>query len=174
MADLYVNLPRRILDTLKTALGTDFRVYFDGDPVAIGSSQLPCIVVDWDTAEGVRAPTGHDKWRHTIIIKVVLNKMDDVNVMDLPGDGSLVEVPTKKRLEQVIFGRDATTREYNTDTVLGVLRRNFSMGGRELSQEPTVEFGISQRPGDAASTVVTSEGHIRIVAEELIQVTGRT
>ena len=176
MADvaLYENLPRIILNKLRANLGdSNFATYWDGDPVMIGKSQMPALIVDWEDAQPLQAPTRHDKWQQQITVKVVLNKMDDVNTSEAGGKGILIEVPTKKRLERFIFARDKTTREYLPDTVLGVLRKEFSMGGKTSDQVARVQFGISERPGDNANIMVTAEAHVILNATELIAVTGR-
>lgn len=173
----YTPLPRRILETIKGVMGDvgsgGFATYWDGDPVIMQDSWLPALIVDWESIAPLAAPTGHDRNQNTIVIKVVLNKMDDAGINDVQGGGTVMETPTKKRLEQFILARDGVTKQYLPKTVLGVIRKNFTMAGGEISQEPTVQFGNSQRPG-GDDTIVTSEAHISVAARELIQVTGRS
>ena len=187
--ELYINLPRRILNKIKGVMGTyddkhptapqnGFNTYFDGEPFFIAASQLPALIVDWQRIDPASAPTGMDKWSHNIVIKVVLNKMDDAGVIDIQGgNGDIIETPTKKRLENYLFARDATTGEYLTKTIYGVIRKYFTMDGGEITQSPIAELGESNRPSNEGGTVSelpTSEAHVTITAQELIEVQPRS
>lgn len=169
----YVNLSRRILNLLREELSYKFAAYFDGEPVLVGVSQLPALIVDWDSAAGQPAATRHDRWQHTIIVKVLMNKMGDIGSVEAGGTKAIIEVNTKKQLEDIIFGRDATSLDYRNDTVMGVLRRNFTMTGAELDQVVNIQFGNSQRPS-GADTVVTTEAWVTILASEQFAVANRT
>lgn len=169
------NVARVLLNTLRKELGSTFKTYWDGDPIAIGQSQLPALIVDWERADSIVAPTRHDRWRHSIVIKVLVNKMEDVSTLDTQGTGILIEVPTKKRLEGYIFARDKTTGEYKADTVLGVLRRKYTLEGRQGNQIANVVFGITERPGEGGALHIAAEGHIELtVDEKSIAVSNRT
>lgn len=177
MADiaLKVNLPRVILNKLRAELGSTFATYWDGDPIAIGISQMPALIVDWERSDNAPAPTRHDKWTHTVLVKAVVNKMEDTSTLEAGGSkGILIEVPTRKKLERMVFARREDNGEYLTDTVLGVLRRNYTMGGRESNQIANVEFGVNQRLTDGGEDAITAEAHIRLTANELQAVAGRT
>lgn len=176
MADVpvYTNAPRIILDTLRNELDAHFKSFWHGDPVAIGKSQLPALMIDWEQSSPMAAPTGHDKWQHSIVVKVLVNKMDDVSTLDMAGKGVTVDVPTRQRLEKLIFARNGTTKQYLPDTVMGVLRRQFTMGSTISDQVTSIDYGISQRPNGRAATVITAEAHLRLLVTELIQVSGRT
>lgn len=177
MADiaLMVNLPRVILNKLREELGSTYATYWDGDPIAIGVSQMPALIVDWERSENVGAPTRHDKWAHTILVKAVVNKMEDTSTLEAGGGkGILIEVPTRKKLERMVFARRKDNGEYLTDTVLGVLRRNYTMGGRESNQIANVEFGVSQRLTDGGQDAITAEAHVRLSVNELQAVPTRT
>lgn len=159
-------------------LGATFRTYWDGDPIAIGQSQLPALIVEWERSDSIAAPTRHDRWRHSIVVKVLVNKMEDVSTLDQGGDSShggvLIDVPTRKKLKRFIFARDKTTGEYKNDTVLGVLRRNYTLQGRQGNQIANVVFGITERPGQGGELHITAEGHIELtVDEKSISVTNR-
>lgn len=174
--ELYKELPRRILETLEAELGDMFNVYFDGEPVLIGLSHLPALIVDVESSSPLQGPTGHDRWLHSIVLKVCVNKMDDAALGDMTGEANrIIDVPTKQRLQKMIFAKDSTTRQYITNSVMGVLRRNFTMDGTISDQKVTVEYGNSQRPGFSdGGTVVTSEAHLRFDAREQIPVANRT
>jgi len=175
--ELYVYLPRVILNTLRANLGAMFKAYYDGEPVVIGMSHLPALIVEWESSAPVLAPTRHDKWNHTIIIKVLLNKTDDFGRSGTEGHAAdIIEVPTKKKLERMIFARDATTRQYIDESIMGVLRNNFTMDGRASDQTAQVQFGNSRRPSVQGNSefIVTSEAHIRLTGRELIAVPNRT
>lgn len=177
----YTQLPRRILEALKDGLGnykegdssnTGFATYWDGDPIILAESHLPALIVDWETAVNIPSATGMDKWQDTIVIKLVLNKMQDAGVLDVQGGGDVKETPTKKRLERLIFARNKADGKYLTATVMGILRTQFTMQGGEISQEPTVQFGNSQRPGQT-ELLTTAEAHITVNAREVVRVDSR-
>jgi len=173
--EYYVNLARRILEKLTEGMPAEIKTFWDGEPMVIGTSQLPAVIVDWQTTAPVAGGTGLDRWLNTIVIKVVLNKMDDVGVLEVKGgESKIIEVPTQKRLEQLIFARDGTTGQYLAGSILGILRTNLSMDSNEVSQNLTIEFGNASRPSGGETNLVTSEAHITLQARELIQVPVRT
>lgn len=172
--NLYKNQPRAILEKLRDLMTDEIKVFFDGDPVIVGASQLPAVIVDWEVAEPQSAPTGHDKWQNRIVIMLLRNKMDDIGKVEKEsGSNKIIETPSKKWLERQVFGRDADTGLYIPDTVLGILSKYFTVGGRIPGKNMTVAFGNTQRPG-SGDTVVTYECHVTISANELIQVLNRT
>jgi hypothetical protein len=158
--EFYKYVPRLILEKLAEGLGDMFHAYFDGEPVLIGQSHLPALVVEWESTQPLPAPTRHDKWQHNLIIKVMVNKMDDAGMPDSVGQADrIIEVPTKKRLERYIFARDKATGQYIDQCVMGVLRKNFTMDGYTSNQVLNqLQFGNSRRPtlgnGDTESIQV--------------------
>ena len=75
----YKSVSERILETLKDNFGDTFKQYYYDDPFDIPSEYLPCIVVEKQKSEtDDEAPTGHDRCLSITLVKVVLNKMDDI------------------------------------------------------------------------------------------------
>lgn len=178
--ELYKNMPRIVLETLRAELKDMFKVYYYGDPLFIGNSWLPCLILDLESIEpSQRAPTRHDRWRNSMVIKIIVDKMSSAGLQGTEGGrSSIIEVPTKTKMEQMIFARDATTKQYIDKSVMGVLRRNFTMNGAEIDQSVTVRFGTSVRPmfGDDnldKQPIITAEAQIFVDGSELIQVPDR-
>lgn len=168
-------IERRILEKLADELGDMFKVYYDGDPIFLGKSHLPCVIIDLERSTPLQAPTGHDKWRHSILVKVCVNKMDDAGMGDIGGtQNRIIDVPTKQRLQQFIGARAKANGEYIQKSVLGVIRRFYTMDGTVSNQSVQINYGISQRPGfEDNQTMVVGEGQVRFDADEMLAVSGR-
>lgn len=171
--ELYEYAPRIILLKLREELDALFRVYYYGDPFAIPNSHFPCLIVDWQRSDPQAAPTRSDKWKHNIVIKAVVPKMDDVGAKMDP-ETRIVDIPTRSKLERLMFARDGTTGQYLDTSVLGVLRKNYTMGGKFTLNESLVEFGTSPRTSDEGKPIVTAEAHITLTLNETIRVPNRT
>lgn len=173
--ELIKPMERRVLEQLRDELGDMFQVYYDGDPIFLGKSHLPCVIIELEQSVPQPAPTGHDKWKHTILIKVCVNKMDDAGMGDLGGtQNRIIDVPTKQRLQEYIFARAASTGEYLPKSIMSVLRRNFTMDGTISQNDVSIRYGISQRPGfEDNQTMVVGEGQVRFDAVESYTVSGR-
>lgn len=132
-----------------------FAWYREGDPIHLPASRLPALIVtETETGYDV-GPTGHDQITHTIRIKVVLNKKDE---MGNPTVTSSLEAI----LDRYVQGRSDTTGDFLSDTIMGVLRRNISIGNLAIEQTASVKKGVVPRPDD----VLTSECWIDITIVE--------
>lgn len=172
--ELYKPIERRILELLRENAGNVFHAYFDGEPVLLANSLLPAIIVDLQRSEPLVAATRQDKWRHTITIKVAVDKMDDADMGQADGADKIIPVPSVNTLRSLVFGRDSTTSNYLDTSLIGILRRNMTMQGAVIDQNITAEYGVNERPGFDNVNVVTSEVHLTLSVTETLNVTDRT
>jgi hypothetical protein len=160
----------QILNDLKTAFGTEFKAYFFGDPFAIPISLLPCIIVDLNEETQALGPTGFDRNSQSISVRVVLNKRDDFG-----GDTSMSL--TKQRLKNYMSARDATTKQYVEQSVLGVIRQYLTLNAEIENQTGRINYGISDRSLFTTSekqAQLTSEAELTITTSELVQIDNRS
>lgn len=136
-----------------------FHVIFEGDPVEIGESLLPCVVVEKVAGDITAGPTGMDRITEQIKVKVILNKKDDFGS---DGMGDL----TERKIRRLIESRDPVTKHYTDHSLAGILRSNFTLGDLAVGQEITVAYDVDLRPND----VITSEGHVTIIVTELVEI----
>lgn len=164
MPDELKSLSKEIRQRLKDALGAGtFREYYIGDPLQIPQSSLPCVIIEKESETVEADATGLDKVETTILVKLVVNKKDDFGRVSK-------DVLWRERLESMAAARDKTTKQFKDESVLGVLRKQFTLGNRVLNHNETVEYGLTPRPQD----VITEEAHIRITFTELVEVPSRT
>lgn len=139
-----------------------FHAVFEGDPIEIGESLLPCVVVEKIAGEVTVAGTGMDRITEQIRIKVVLNKKDDFGA-------SNTEDLTERKLRQYIEAQDADDGYYAANTLLWILRTNYTLLGLATKQDITISYDADLRPND----VITSEAHVTIVVSRIVQVPDR-
>lgn len=156
-------LSQEIIKVLKDNFGlARFEDYFDDDPLDIPQTLMPCIIVEKEETQFRHGPTGMDDNKHFILIKLVYNKKDDFGK-------PTAEMTNRRRLELLVQGVDNTTDETSQATIVGILRKNFTLGNLIENQDINVQYNIVPRPQD----VITSEAHVRIVIDKLTAVSGR-
>lgn len=158
-----ITVAEKILQLIQDAFGDAFKVYRVGDPIRPGQSELPAIYVTESNVQVVQDATGYDGLIHNLLIQVVFNKKDE---MGRPVDGNTLDTI----LDNWIYGRDPSTNEYSTKSIMGVLRANLTMDNMTIQQEVTVKKGIVPRPEQE----ITAEGQIEIEVHELQPVNNRT
>lgn len=157
-----------LIDTLKTYLLDNlpagwFEDIFIGDPLELPVAMTPALIIEEINADYVLDGTGADEIRHTIQIKVVLNKNDEVGK-----DPS--EAVGHRTLHYVIEGRDPSTNQYLTQSIMGILRTNYTLGAIVLDQDATkVSYQLNIR----SENTLYQEGMIEFVLVERVQVQGR-
>lgn len=153
-----------IIGLLKTNLGSSFfKQYYYGDPWIIPQSSLPCVCVDTVEERTIQDATGMDMVVTRTVIKLLANKKDDFNK-------AANEVVTKRKLEEWATSRDSSTGEHTQNSVVGILRTNFTMGVGVDNQEITVKYTDTVRNPD----LITSEAQIEITTAEIVAVSSRT
>lgn len=151
-----------ILDILKAQLGTTYKAYFYGDPIAIQQSLLPAIAIDIERTEYSFGPTGFDEVTHHLIIQVIYNKKDEFMK-------PAREVGLSRKLQNQTMGRNATNGEFIAGSIMGLLRRNITLNNVTINQTAEIQFGVVPRPEDT----LTVEAHIRIAITELTPIANR-
>ena len=155
----------KILELIKDAFGDNFKLYRVGDPIILGQSNLPAILVTESAVEVAQDATGYDGLIHSLTIQVVYNKKDE---MGRPIEGNTLDTI----LDNYVYGRDPATDEYSEQSILGVLRRNFTLDNMTVQQEVTVRKTLVTRPQDAEE--ITAEATIEIEVHELQPVNNRS
>ncbi len=163
MAELFKDTTDRLLQYLKDTFGDQFHAYFEGDPVQIGQSLLPCIVVQKVTGTIQTGPTGADENIEQIMIKVILNKKDDFGATE-----TNVEL-TERRLRRIVEARDSVTLQYVPESLMGGLRTNITLGDVVLDMSHNIAYDLDLRPDD----MITSEAHITTTVRTRILVPQR-
>lgn len=168
--EFYPTLTDRVIEKLKDNFGDTFKEYFDEDPIAIGKSQLPAIVVEQATGEVSAGPTGFDRSTEVLQITIITNKRDDFG-----GSNKINE--TKRQLKRWIASRDKTTGLWTDKSLMGIIRKNFTLNGVVVGQQVAIDYEISARPNTNTQEkegILTSEAYIRLTATELVEVQSRS
>jgi hypothetical protein len=161
----YESGTERVLRFLKDQFGAGvFKSYFEGDPIQIGMSSLPSLVVEKIGGTVTAGPTGMDRLTEQILIKVIFNKKDDFGASDN------VDL-TEKKLRQMVEGRVDTTGYYEDKSLMGCLRANYTLGQAVVGQDINIGYDVNPFRPDQ---IITSEAHVTISMEELIVVPTRT
>lgn len=146
-----------IRSLLKEAFGSTFNAYYEGDPVLIPKSSLPCIIVENVVTAVDQAATSQDEIGEQLSIKVVLNKADDYGKSDDYDS-------TERKLRRFIQGRDKVTRHFHHSTLLYVLRKNITLKGLALNSRVDISYDLQPRPNQ----MVTSEANISVVVTQRV------
>jgi hypothetical protein len=157
------NVPKVLLEIFKEAFGDFFHLYREGDPIIPAISELPALFITEENTEYEFGPTGHDEIRHEIVIQVVLNKKQDFGN---PDHGSSLD----HHLDALCQGRDETTGDFKDETVMGILRKQVTLGDLMIESIGSVKKGIVTR----SEELITAEAHIDLVVTEIQAVSNRT
>lgn len=158
-----ITVTETIINTLKANLKPfGIKEYFNGNINEIGQSQLPCICVVKLSSEPLQGPTGMDKRQHTILVRVIYNKKDEF------GKASK-DFMLQKTLEKLMEGIDTDTGEYAIPSVLGILRRNFTLGSLVCNNN----ISISYTDNTDIPNNYLYEARATCVFDELLTVTPR-
>jgi hypothetical protein len=161
------SLDKTLVDTIIELLRTNqgfsyFKKFYYGDPYEIHFSDMHCIAVELLRTQINDGPTGMDEIVQTVQIKLIYNKRDDFTT------APTTEVTGVRALESFAQGFDPTSTEYEQHTILGILRKNFTLGNIATNQTVDIKYGIVPRKGGP-----TAECHITFVVDELKTVSSR-
>ncbi len=156
-------LSEKVKDALEGAFGNIFRSYYIGDPLSFPKSSLPAIVVEKQAGVISQDATGFDQSLSTILIILADDKKVDLKN---PGRKKTSHV----RFSQWVEGRDPTTKQYLDQSVMGVLRKQFTLNEKITDQDITIEYGVNVRPAG----LMTAEARITVVMSELVEIGSRT
>lgn len=152
-----------VCNYLKDEFGSTFRAYFIGDPIQIPEVKLPCMIIEPVDETSALLATGLDDVTQNLRIRVVVNKKDDYQ------RAVTNEVLWLERLQLMVSGRDENTNEYLENTVIGVLRKFLTLGGRFWSSNLTVRYTQQPRP----SQMITEEAVISLTLRERLVISDR-
>lgn len=156
------NVPKILLDLFEDAFKDTFKLYREGDPGVPSLSQLPAIFITEPDTNYKTGPTGHDEIVHEILIQVVFNKKDDFGN---PDHASL-----DHWLDAITQGRDSTTGDFKTKTIMGVLRKNITIGNLMVDNIGSVKKGVVVR----SEEIITAEAQVEVTLTEIQAVSSRT
>lgn len=163
-----IQFQKTLVDTIKGLLVDNlpqgfFTTFFYGDPLDIPSSLMPCVAIERQHSKISTGPTGMDKVTTTIIIHLMYNKKEDFGK-------TTDEVLGARRLEEYAEARNESTGQFDDLSVMGILRKNFTMGNVTLDQDVDINYGVVPRPGNE----LTAECQITVSFIQLIAVPVRT
>lgn len=159
------SVPQVLLDLFRDNFGEQgpFKGFREGDPIIPAQSILPALFISEKQTNYELGPTGFDQVEHQIIIQVVYNKKDDYGK---PDEASSLD----RTLDEITQARDATTNEFLPNTIMGVLRKNYTMGNLTIQSIGSVKKGVVPR----SEELLTAEAHIELTVDELVPVSGRS
>lgn len=157
----------RIIDYLADwKEANEFQKIFYGDPGEIPSDEMPCLTVDLLQSDVEQAATGMDRVIERILVKVVINTRTYMT------DYNNETVSWKKKLELLVQGKDAATGQYDPTTLLGVLRKQLTLGSYTIQNKVSTRFGEVPR-GEEGDDETTGEAHATFTVEHLVQTPGK-
>lgn len=151
----------KITKYLKDACDKRIKSYYFGDPLVIPVSNLPAIIVGKRQSLINQGATGLDEVDKTYSIKVVLNKKDELGK-------NPNEVTVQRTIADIVEGIDANGNFAET-SIVGVLRKNFTLGNTIENQDMTIEYFLAER-GD----LITEEAEIIINIKDFVSVLSRS
>lgn len=156
-------IPEILLDLFRDSFKTGpFKTFREGDPIIFPRSMLPALFVSEHRTHYENGPTGHDEITHEILVQAVFDKRVEF--------GAPTGVATLDRtIELTMQGRDPDTGELLQNTILGVLRKNITLGNLAIDQIGDVEKGVIPR----SEELDTAEGHVTLRISELQAVSNR-
>lgn len=147
----YQGGPERIIELLKAEFGNYFKAYMNGLADDIPESLLPCVMVSLDAGDVTAGSTAHDVIDEAIVIVIAINKKDHIGSSGLTNEADL-------HLRRLVLGIDPSTRQWHQNSIMGVLRTNFTLNEGAVNNDMTYEFAPSQR-GDK---LYTQEAYITL------------
>jgi hypothetical protein len=155
-----------VLKRLRDTFGDFFREYYDGDPVRLDVTKLPCVIGENVSTVIQAGASTTDRMADSVRIKIVMNKKTDLGAPD----GVEVE-HTQKTLRRIINGRDGATGQYFSNTVASAFRVNISLGSLSVASEMTIQYGQDIRPTvDDSTDVLTAEAWVVVNFTQIIPV----
>ena len=150
-AQVYQDTISRILDLCRQSFDGDIHGFYEGDPIEIPKSMLPCIIVEklTGTISVTGAPTGFDRQVDSISVRVVYDKSDDLGATD---DVDL----TERKLRRFIEARDPDTNRFKAGTLMQLLRTHITVDETLFNSDVEINYDVNARPGEMA----TSEGQV--------------
>lgn len=126
---------------LITANTTNFKRIYYGDPVRIGNSELPALVIVKSSTQVANSSNMVDKHNVRLILTVITDVRNTIS-----DDRDLV--PGVNSLYNIIEGRSADDYTLKSESLLGILRHNVTLdAGKNLHTDidsvTEVEYGMT-------------------------------
>jgi len=152
----------RIMKLMKDTFGSNFNAYYEGDPIDIPKANLPCIIMETQAGQTQLDATSTDRVQTQINIRIVFNKADDYSASD-------TQDLTEKKLRILVEGCNPDTGAYLPNSVVGVLRKNFTLGNGVIENDIDWQYDLQPRTED----LTTSEALVQIVTSRRVIVNNR-
>lgn len=157
---------KAVLDVIKAAVGDRIKTYRTGDPIVMAKSDLPMLYVRNASTSVQLDATGLDLRERSLEIGVAVSKLENIQ------DNAYEKDNADDVLHSIVEGIDDATGTYRLDSVVGALRKNFTLSSRVVG---VPSMTIIYRPDPTRSaTMITEEAVITMDAQERISVTNRT
>jgi len=107
---------KKYFDVIKAATGSAFKSYYYGDPIRIPNSSLPALIGARRSSRTSTASNAEDIHRITLVFTVVSDVRNDIQDDKTMTAGNA-------RLYDLIEGRDESTLQLKSSSLLGILRK---------------------------------------------------
>ncbi len=158
-------LEENIASLLRTNLGTAyFKHYIVArmDSESITPSSMPCVLISRLDSAGKAQSTASDTNSYNIALTVILSRK--AGFLGVKG-----EEANTLLFNNLVDGIDPVTKEYSPQSIIGILRKNFSIGSSIDNQIHRVNYPIAKM----RDTVPTMEAIIKLTVDKHVVVTGR-
>lgn len=150
-----IEIIKKVKNLLEAELKGSVKTFYTGDPVAVPLQALPCVYVEGVTSSVRQGATGIDEYTHNLRIGLIISKLTEANHREK-------ENTNMTKLIELTQGRNADTT-LKTNSILGVVRKNFTLGQLTENQEAEIEYGVTPR-----GEMITLESNITINILELV------
>lgn len=110
----------KYINLLKTKLSGKIKTFYQGDPLKIPNTNLPCIIISRSQTRIAQETNAEDGHEMSLIITVVTDTRSDLSTNE---DISQIG-PGIATLYELVEGRDPATYVLRDDSILGILRKN--------------------------------------------------
>ena len=151
----------KIIEYLKTYGDKRIKSYYYGDPLIMPISNMPALIIENKASSIEHGATGLDELSNIYSIKLVMSKKDEMGK-------NPEEVAAQRTITDIIMKRDSNNNYENT-SIIGILRKYFTLGNTIEDQTEAIEFFVAER-GD----LITEEAEIIINIKDFVNVPTRT
>lgn len=150
----------KIIKYLKDYGDKRIKSYYFGDPLIIPAANLPSVIVVKRSSEISQGATGIDEIDKVYTIRVAISKKDELGK-------SPDEMAVQRTLADIVEG--TTGGSWGEQSIIGILRKYFTLGDTIENQDISVEYFLSER-GD----LLVEEAEININIKDFINVDERS
>jgi len=151
---------QKYIDLIKTATGTAFKSFYQGDPFRIPKSNLPALLISKTQTQVGPLSNAEDSHNIGLTITVI------TDIRDERSDDQQI-TPGIAQLYDLLEGRDETTYKLKTNSLLNILRTNVAVDQAynlrtDLGSITRVDYGMTI--GKRAPEGYSTEGQIDFIA----------